>query len=172
MNDSKKPLLAASLLAAALASSGCGMAFYRGPRGVERAIERQLQCDLHRQFGLKLGLAAAPIASSLVRAVADEEDESFMDRLHLRHVGVAVFEVQNAAGGAGTLDPAELGLSGWNTLMRTKDGGDQVLLMSRPSRRGGIREAVLVSYDREEVVLVRVKGDLDALIAAAAKSGR
>jgi hypothetical protein len=164
--------VAAALMTAAFASSGCGMAFYRGPRGVEGAIERQLDCDLDRQFGLKLGFATAPIASGVLRAVVDEEDDSFVKELHLRHVGVAVFQVENRGSVSGNLDPRKLGLSGWDTLVRIKDDGDQVLLLSRPGRRGGIKEAVLVSYDGDEVVLVRIKGDLDGLIRAATEAAR
>ncbi len=151
-------------------SAGCGL-FHRGPSGMEGALERQLDCDLNRQFGLELGSVTAPIASGILRAAADDEHGSLVEQLHLRHVGVAVFEVREPGDKPARLDPRKLGLEGWETVLRVKDDGDQVLLMSRPER-GGIREAVLVSYDGEEVVVVRVKGQLDGLIQAAAAAAR
>lgn len=161
---------AVALAAAALGSTGCGMVFYRGPRGMEGAIERQLDCDLNREFGLKLGVATASIASGVVRAAVDEENEEFLKELHLHHVGVAVFAVERRAAGPGRLDPRKLGLVGWDTVARIKDDGEQVLVLSRPGRRGGIKQAVIVTYDGEEVVLVRLKGDLDGLIRAAVEA--
>ena len=163
-------ILASSLLAAALAGSGCGLAFYRGPAGMEGAIERQLDCELNRDFGLKLGFMTAPLASGIVRAATDEEDEAFLKALHLRKVAVAVFHVENQGEEVRRLDPRKLGLSGWDTLARVKEGGEQVLVMSRPHRDGGIKEVMVVSYDGGEVVLVRLKGDLDALIRAASEA--
>lgn len=156
------------LAATLFVATGCGTVFYRGPHGVEGAIERQLGCDLERRFGLKLGFATARLASGVVRAAADEEDDAFLKDLHLRQVGVAVFGVENRRGTEAPLDARKLGLPDWDTLLRVKDDGEQVLVLSRPARAGGIKEAVLISYDGDEVVLVRLKGDLDRLIQAAA----
>jgi len=163
-------LVVGAVLAGILAGSGCGLAFYRGPSGMEGALEKQLDCELNRDFGLKLGFLMAPLASSIVRKTADTEDEAFLRELHLRKVGVAVFHVENQGSEVRRLDPAKLGLSGWNTLARVKQDGEQLLVMSKPEKAGGIRNVVLVSYDGDEVVLVRIKGDLDKLVQAAAEA--
>lgn len=163
-------IVRAAFAVALLASTGCGLAFYRGPAGMEGAIEKQLDCELNRDFGLKLGFLMAPLASSIVRKTADTEDEAFLKDLHLRKVGVAVFHVQNQGSDVRGLDPRKLGLSGWNTLARVKQDGEQLLVMSKPEKAGGIRNVVLVSYDGDEVVLVRIKGDLDKLVQAAAEA--
>lgn len=161
-----------ALLFAAATAPGCGAVFYRGPRGVEGAIERQLDCKLNRQFGLKLGVATSSIASGVLRAAADDEDGELVGDLRLRGVGVAVFEVERQGGHPRRLDPGKLGLAGWDTVLRVKDDGDQVLVMSRPGRRSGVEEAVLVAYDGEEVVVVRVQGELDGLIRGVAEAAR
>lgn len=164
-------ILAFSILTAALVSTGCGLAFYRGPAGMEGALERQLDCELNRDFGLKLGFLTAPLASGIVRKVADDEgDEAFLKDLHLRKVAVAVFRVEDQGDHVRGLDPKKLGLSGWDTLVRVKESGEQVLVMSRPGRGGGIKDVVVVSYSGDEVVLVRLKGDLDRLVQAAAEA--
>jgi hypothetical protein len=164
-------ILAFSVLTAAFLSTGCGLAFYRGPAGMEGALERQLDCELNRDFGLKLGFLTAPLASGIVRRVADEEgDEAFLRDLHLRKVAVAVFHVEDQGGDVRGLDPRKLGLSGWDTLVRVKESGEQVLVMSKAGRNGGIKDVVVVSYNGGEVVLVRLKGDLDRLVQAAAEA--
>ncbi len=166
----KNTILAGLLAGAMLTGSGCGMAFYRGPAGMEGALERQLDCDLNRDFGLKLGFILAPLASSIVRKTADTGDEEFLKGLHLRKVGVAVFHVENQGNDVRRLDPGKLGLSGWNTLARVKQDGEQVLVMSKPEKNGGIRNVVVVTYDGDEVSIVRIKGDLDKLVQAAAEA--
>jgi hypothetical protein len=165
-----KALVGTFLMGAVLAGSGCGLAFYRGPAGMEGALERQLDCELNRDFGLKLGFLMAPLASSIVRKTADTGDEAFLKELHLRKVGVAVFHVENQGADVRRLDPAKLGLSGWNTLARVKQDGEQLLVMSKPEKSGGIRNVVLVTYDGDEVAIVRIKGDLDKLVQAAAEA--
>jgi hypothetical protein len=162
--------LGAVLTGAVLVGSGCGLAFYRGPAGMEGALERQLDCELNRDFGLKLGFIMAPLASSIVRKTADTDDEAFLQGLHLRKVGVAVFHVENQGSDVRRLDPAKLGLSGWNTLARVKQDGEQLLVMSKPEKSGGIRNVVLVTYNGGEVTIVRIKGDLDRLVQAAAEA--
>ena len=165
-----KTILCAALTAMILGSSGCGLAFYRGPAGMEGALEKQLDCDLNRDFGLKLGFVLAPLASSIVRKTADTGDEEFLKGLHLRKVGVAVFHVEHQGSDVRRLDSGKLGLSGWDTLARVKQDGEQVLVMSKPEKSGGIRNVVVVTYDGGEVTIVRIKGDLDGLVRAAAEA--
>lgn len=165
-----KNTILGGFLAIMLAGSGCGLAFYRGPAGMEGALERQLDCDLNRDFGLKLGFILAPLASSIVRKTADTGDEEFLKGLHIRKVGVAVFHVENQGNDVRRLDPGKLGLSGWDTLARVKQDGEQLLVMSKPEKSGSIRNVVLVTYNGDEVTIVRIKGDLDKLVQAAAEA--
>ena len=153
----------ALLLTAALACTGCGLAFYRGPTGMEGALEQQLDCDLNRDFGLKLGFFTAPLASGIVRKAADQDDEQFLKGLHLRKVGVAVFHVENQGEKVRRLDPAKLGLSGWDTLARVKKDGEQVLVMSKPGKNGGIRNVVVVStiHTTTPIAVARSSGPSD-----------
>ena len=157
------------LLATALLATAPSCVLYRGPHGIEDALEDQMGVELDREFGLKLGFVGTKMASGLVKAV-DDEDE--LADLHLSSVGVATFTVEGTPERAPVLDPKRLGLRGFETVLRAKDGGDDVLLAVK-SKKGKVKEAVLVVCDGEEVVLSRFKGDLDALVrAAAAKQAR
>lgn len=161
--------MALLLLAATLVATASSCVFYRGPRGVEDALEDQMGVELEREFGIKLGFLATKAASGIVRAV---DDEDALEEMKLSSVGVATFMVEGTPERPANLDPARLGLRGFETVLRAKDGGDDVLLAVK-SKRGTVREAVLVVCDGEEVVISRFKGDLDALVRAAmAKQAR
>ena len=149
-------------LAGAIGAPGC--VSYRGPRGVEDALERQMGVELEREFGLKLGFVGTKTVSGLARAV---DDEDALAAVHLTSVGVATFTIEGTPTQAPRLDPERLGLHGFETVLRAKDEGDDLLLAVR-SKRGSIREAVFVVCDGEEVVISRFEGDLDALVQAAA----
>lgn len=136
--------------------SGCVL--YRGPRGVEDALERQLGVELEREYGVKLGWTSTKI----VMAFANSDDDMDGLDLDIDGIGVATYIVPPGAKRP-RLDPARLGLSGWDTAIRARDEDGDVLLMTR-ARRGKIREIVFVAYDDEEVVLGRLKGDLGDLV--------
>jgi hypothetical protein len=156
-------------IAASLLSAAPGCVFYRGPHGVEDALEDQMGVELDREFGIKLGFIGTKTVSGLARAV---DDEDVLGELHLSSVGVATFTMDREPERPAVLDPKRLGLRGFETVLRAKDDGDDVLLAVR-SKKGSVREAVLVVCDGEEVVISRFKGDLDALVRSAmAKQAR
>ena len=155
------------VLGAVLAAPGCVL--YRGPRGVEEAIEDQMGVRLDREFGLKLGFIATKTVSGIAKAV---DDEGVLDDVSLSSIGVATFSVEGTPERPANLDPERLGLRGYETVLRARDDGDDVLLVVKAGKKS-IREAVLVVCDGEEVVISRFKGDLDGLIRSAmAKQAR
>lgn len=144
--------------AAILASCGC-MA-YRGPSGVEDALERRLGVELHREVGFKLGPISTRIAGSIV---GDDLDGI---GLHgVSSIGLAVYEVGAANGRVpGPVDARDLGVPGWSTLLAVRAPGEQVLMLARPGQ-DSIRELMFLSVESDEVVVARIKGHLDKLIA-------
>lgn len=157
------------LLATTFLAPAPACVLYRGPRGVEDALEDQMGVELDREFGIKLGFLSTKAVSGLARAV---DDEDALGELHLSSVGVATFTVEGTPERPANLDPKRLGLRGFETVLRARDDGDDVLLAVK-SKKGSVREAVFVVCDGEEVVISRFKGDLDALVkAAAAKQAR
>jgi Domain of unknown function (DUF4252) len=148
--------------AAALILSCAGCFAYRGPRGVEASLEDSLGVELRRDFGVKLGFLSTKFAVSFIGR--DDDDLDFHD---LTSIGVAVFE-RGAANGRTPrrIEPGDLGLKGFSTMLRSSDGDDQVLLLVKPSN-GTIREMVLLAVDEDEVVVARLTGRLDELIEKA-----
>jgi hypothetical protein len=152
---------AAKLFAAsALAISAAGCMTYRGPRGVEATIERKAEVELHREMGFKLGPVSTKIAASMLHHWADDQD--FRD---LSGIGIAVFEVTRHKGPpAQPLTAKDLGVEGWRPVIESRSDGDQLLVLAK-SGDGEIREMMFLSIEDDEVVVARLKGHLDRLIA-------
>ncbi len=156
----KARALLAAALGAALVAGGASCVTYRGPRGVEEAIEREIGADLDREFGLKLGWTSTRVVAALVRDGAEDDP---LDLGGLTGLGVAVFGVPEGARPPRRIDGRRLGLRGWETVLDVRDEGEQVLLLAR-GRGGEIRDALVVAYDGEEVVLARLRGRLDRIV--------
>jgi hypothetical protein len=157
-----------SSVAMLLAATGCMT--YRGPRGVEDCLERSLGFELKRDVGIKLG----PISTRIVASLTGDDGHADFDFHGLTSVGVVVYE--RGAGNGRTphrIEPKELGLTGYTTMLSSSDGDEQVLILTK-SRGASIHDMVLLAVDADEVVVARLSGHLDALIAKAmdeAKSG-
>lgn len=149
-----------------LTATGCFT--YHGPRGTERALERSLGVELRRDVGVKLG----PISTRFVASFTEDEG---VDLHGLTSIGVVVFE-RGAGHGreARRIEPRDLGLTGYRTMISTRDGDDQVLILVKP-REGSIRDMAVLAVDADEVVFARLTGHLDELLAKAldeAEAGR
>jgi hypothetical protein len=145
--------------AAALVASACGCMTYRGPRGVEAAIERKAAVELHREVGFKLGPISTKLAASLLHHWAD--DQVIRD---LSGIGVAVFEVTKHGGyPTQPITAKDLGVPGWQPMVESRSDGEQLLVLAKPED-GELREMMFLSIESDEVVVARLKGHLDRLI--------
>ena len=150
----------AGIAAVLLTTVGCFA--YRGPRGVEDALERQLGVELKRDVGIKLGPVSTQFVASFAGDVGDDID--FHD---LTSVGVVVFKREaGRERPAHRIAPKDLGLRGYMTMLSSSDGDDQVLILAK-SRGDSIHELVLLAVDTDEVVMARLTGHLDRLLAKA-----
>lgn len=151
-----------------LASTACMN--YRGPHGVEDSLERSLGVELRRDVGIKLG----PISTRIVASLTAGDDEADFDFHGLSRIGVVVFERGRSNGRSPRrIEPKDLGVRGYTTMLSSSDGDEQVMILAKP-RNGSIRDMVLLAVDADEVVVARLTGNLDTLIAKAideAKSG-
>ena len=143
----------------ALAISAAGCMTYRGPHGVEATIERKAQVTLHRETGFKLGPISTKIATSILHHY---DDQDYRD---LTGIGFAVFEVTKHTGAsAQPITAKDLGVEGWSPMIENRSDGEQLLLLAK-AEEGEIRELMFVSIESDEVVIARLKGHLDRLIA-------
>jgi hypothetical protein len=148
-------------LVAALIVAASGCMTYRGPYGVEDTLERKMGVELHRELGIKLGPISTKFAASFVG-----HDDDF-DLHDMTRVGVAIFEVGARNGVAPRpIEPKDLAGKGWSTILNSRDGSEQVLLLVK-SREGSIHDMMFLAIDSDEVVVARLTGQLDKLIAKA-----
>jgi hypothetical protein len=143
---------------------------YSGPRGVKDSLEQSLGVELTRDEGIKLG----PISMRLVASFTGVSGDPDFDFHDLTSVGVAVFKRTGGTGSAPhRVDPKDLGLKGYSTMLSSSDGDEQVLIMVKP-RGESIHEMVVLAVDADEVTVARLTGHLDKMLAKAiddSKSG-
>jgi hypothetical protein len=155
-----RTLLASTALGLGLAASGCWT--YAAPETVESAIERSMGVELQREAGLDLG----PVSNHFMASIAGDDTGEF-DFRDFHRIRVAVYEVTRSTGaGARSVTARDLGVPGWSTILSSRDGEDQVLVLARP-HKGEIREVMLLCADGDEVTVARLQGHLDRLIRKA-----
>jgi hypothetical protein len=149
-----------------VAATGCMT--YRGPRGVQDSLERSLGVELKRDVGIKLG----PLSTRIVASFAGDDGDAEFDLHGLRSVGVVVFERGSRKGATGhRIEPKDLGLTGYTTMLSSSDGDEQVLILAK-ARGTSIHDMVLLAVNADEVVVTRLTGNLDTLIAKAMDEAR
>ena len=136
-------------------TSGCWT--YRGPKGVEAALQDSFGSDLHREVGMKLG----PISLKIVGSLSGQD-------FHLDGVTTLGFAVYEREGGVTQprrpLQASRFAGPDWSTMVDAHDGDDQVLVLAK-ARNGSVHEMMMVCVDDDEIVVARLTGHLDALIA-------
>ncbi len=148
------------LATAVLVTTAVACATYRGPRGIESAIEDQFGANLEREFGLELGWTTTKIAGAIVAHDGGEEAGALDG---ITGIGVVVFKLHQAAAQPARLDPRRLDLGDFETVLDARDRDGQVLVLAK-AHRGSIHEVLLLACDVEEVVVARLRGDLDRLV--------
>lgn len=167
----RKLALAVVLLAAPLAN-GCMWA----PEltEVKRDIERQLP-DVG--FRKNVTLSFGPLTMALARAITSLVPDAGEARDYLRDVSrvqVAIYELDHPAGETALETPRrlqELLDEGWEMAVRVRDRDEVVWLLYRIDD-DSVREMFVVVMGDRELVLVKVKGRLERLLAQALEHAR
>lgn len=164
---SRNALALAVVLAALTLGNGCMWA----PEltEVKRDIAGQLP-DV--SFRKNVTLSFGPLTMALARAVTGVIPEAHEARGYLRDVSklqVAVYEIEGTADAAGVQTPArlqELLDDGWEMAVRVRDEGEVVWLLYRVDDES-VREMFVVVLGDGELVLVKLRGRLERVMAAA-----
>lgn len=160
------------LLPPALALSGCKTEA-PGLDAVRVAIDRQLPgTRLEPEVTFSLGRFSLGLVKGLSR-LGDDEDGEHASRIlsHLRRIEIGVYELVPTGAEAANLGlPAaleqELRRQGAEVLVRVRDEGEQTLVFFEPEGEA-IRTMYVVALDDTELVLLRLQGRLDHLLAEA-----
>lgn len=156
-------LLAASSAGCMLATPGLG--------NQRQALEEQLPgARFDRSFGVKLGRISLGLARGILRAAedGDEDVEQAMAMLrHLDGVQVALYKTVDlpAIDAASFRPPRARTRSGdWFVAADVRGQGHVGWAIARTGDRGLVREILVGALDEDQLVLVRVKGDVEAML--------
>ncbi|HEX6791381.1 MAG TPA: DUF4252 domain-containing protein [Candidatus Krumholzibacteria bacterium] len=158
--------LAGAVVLALLAAPGC---FSSGElSGIRRDLQAQLPGS---SFEKNIELSLGPIVLGMAKMVTAVVPGAHEARSWLTGVSRVQIGVYDAAIDSmpGLRMPARLQSlldDGWETAVRVRDADEAVWLLYRPDG-DSVREIFVVVLDRNELVLVKAKGRLDRLIAAA-----
>lgn len=154
----------------ALASTGCMLAT-PGLGNQRDALEAQIPgARFDRTFGIRLGRMSLGLTRSIIRAVEDEDedlDQAMVALRHVKGVQVAVYEtLELPATGTAAFKPPNTEQLGANWFVAADIRGSDHAgwAMARTSQKGIIRELMIGALDEDQLVLVRIKGNLEALL--------
>lgn len=169
-------LALAALLAGALTGcTGSGPSIHTVRRGIEQQVPH---AHFEPETQITLGRVSLGLAKKLLRLVMDEEDEQEVDFLFgLRKVEVGIYRVRMSAEEREALTlprsfERALRRGGWETLVKTRDGGERTWVFLRPETRPEgeiLRSLYVVTWDGDELVLVHVEGRIDEVFKAIAE---
>lgn len=157
----------AALAATVLVAGGCGPA--RELKQMKQDIARQLP---EATFDHEISFAIGPGAMALTRAVASFVPDAKDARHWLEDVDrveVAVYEVHTDEFSSRIETPSrieEMVAEGWELAARVREKKESAWILYKIDG-DSVREVFIVSLDREELVLVKVKGRLERVIGRA-----
>jgi hypothetical protein len=138
-----------------LAAAACATAF--SPAVIRNEIVRQTGQDPQRAFEFTLG----PTTMSLARAVLGgaSMEGSGLPLAGLDALELAVYEVPSGAPGGG-VDFTRMPISGWEPVVKTRDGARTAMVLVRGGQGDAIGDLVLVAGGEKQVLYARLKGTL------------
>lgn len=167
-----RPRAAALLLPGLLlVAAACATAF--SPARIRDEIVRQTGQDPQRAFEFTLG----PTTMSLARAVlgGTAAEGGGLPLAGLDALELAVYDAPPAAPEGAGLDFTRMPVTGWEPVVKTRDGGRSALVLVRGERDDAIGDLVLVASGERQVLYARLRGQLSRrlpeALAEAVKSG-
>lgn len=161
-------LLLLSILA--ITSSGCMLAT-PGLGNQRTALEAEIPgAKFDRTFGIRLGRMSLGLTRSIIRASEDEDEDvdAAVEALrHVKGVQVAVYETLElpSVGTAAFKPPSTKDLDGnWFVAANIRGQDHAGWALARTSKKGLVREIRIGVLDEDQLVLVRIKGNLEALL--------
>jgi hypothetical protein len=159
MRDAKMTKLTGLLIVTVLVTCGSCISFH-GPKDLRRDLVQVTGVELERESGVSVG----PMGVMLARWFTDEDEVPLKG---VRRVQVGVYEVTDfgdSGYGHETVLPPDL--PGWETVVRVHEDDETVFVMLREEDEM-IRGMLVVVMERDEWVLVRIKGKLNRIVESA-----
>jgi hypothetical protein len=135
-------------------------------------VETATGAEYDREFGLTLGRMGLTITRWGLKA-SNSDDADDLNSLSLkgvRKVQIGVYEVKNGTWDPGQerFDPSMFG--DWEPLLQVREDGEEIHVMLK-LKDERVRDMLVLVSDKQELVIVRMKGKLDRLIEDAIRFG-
>ncbi len=165
--------MAVAAIAAALPmAGGCGPA--RELKQVKQDIARQLpDADFEHELSFAIGPGGMALTRAITSFVPDTDDvHRYLE--DVTRVEVAVYEIHTDKPSRRIETPSrieEMLANGWELAARVREKHESAWVLYR-IEGDSVRELFVVALDKEELVLVKVKGRLERVIGRALTQGR
>jgi len=156
-------LIPAALLIVLMATPACSL---RGPEKIRRQISQSTGTEYSKEIGITLGRVGLAVA----RMAMDEEDEELKVLENLTKIRVGVYQVKNRPENPGQMELGQMTMADWEPMVRMNQSDENVLVMLK-RKKGEVRQMLVVVNDKDELVIVRMKGRLDSVLEQAARLG-
>lgn len=145
-----KPIRLMFLSAVPLLGTGC--ISFLGPEDLRLAISLSQGVGLDREFGVSVdGLTIAAVSAFAPVSIPVGA---------VTWADVGVYKVRGPKAAESFVFDIEL--PGWEPVVRTRDGGNEAVVLVKQGR-SSIRGFLVFAHDEEELVIVRIKGKIDKL---------
>lgn len=161
------PVLAPPVLALVVLLGGCVESSMVARTRME--LEDEIpEAEFERDFALRLGRVSTAVVKPIAFfALDDEEGEAGFLR-KIKRVHFATYQVSGFPEDLGTRELTSLDRrmrkQGWNRVVRTRDESDVTWVFARENG-DEIRDLLVVALSDDEMVIVRVGGRLDQMMA-------
>jgi len=152
-----------------LAVIGLAVAFHTGcwfgtgsTSDVRNAVTLRTGVELEPEFGIKLGRITTAMAKPFARHASGDS----IPLKGIAKIEVGVYNVvgDREPGASGDLDVVDL--PGWEPVVRIRDGNERIQVLCR-IEGDRIRAMLVLVVDGDELVVVRLKGNLQKFLPAA-----
>ncbi len=160
----KRGIVAVLAMTGVVLSFGCVL---RGPAGIKNQVERTGGRSYQREFGITVGRTGMAIARWAARI--GEEDETAHLLRGVNKVQVGIYE--RIDDGPGTGRPVRASdFRGYNPIVQVRKEGETVMVLAL-EKNETIRKLLVVVDSGDELVIVRLRGNLEHIIEDSIRLG-
>lgn len=164
-----RPLLLVVLLGASVA---CASSAGPSTATVAASLEASAPgCRVARESRISLGRLKLATLRTLMRLAEEDDDEAMEMLRNISRVEVATYRIATPARCAGSAALVEvdrqLAARGWWPMVREREDAEAAVVFAHGDRSSDLDGLYVVSFDRDELEVVRLEGRIERLMAEA-----
>ncbi len=148
-----------------IGSTGC-LSVNSEFRALRNEVKDAMNCRLHKETEIRVGSFLMGIAHTFVSFAEDDEmAEEVLRQVDAVQVGVYKNRSRHFEPDYDALADIQNNLEdyGWNPIVTSRDKDEYTLILSKEDDDSYIEKLLVINFDRRELVIAEVKGDLEEL---------